>query len=564
MSARLWRYGPALQATFILFALWFVLGGPSGRARAPLRFNDVSLVALGDVKAGWDTGRWWAMPELATADRNADPLLVASYAHVDYFFVHAAHVISRGVPAVVSLAWALMLVVAGASASWCLRRLGVSVEGAWAAGILFALSPFALMYNTERFGLSQAFLPFALFAALSLGTGRTPAPADRDWRIVIAGNVLIALNSIYYAWFSILIVAVGTLAGCVRTKRMASLRSGAAVLFGLALALTINIATTHKTLDNGVLEPVHTDRPSDSELFSLKLRRLVTPIPDHWIAPLREWTARDNTADFPAVAGRTELGLVGALGLVGLMVVLFIPSAAGPGDAGESLRAASRLNLAVLLVGMTGGFGSVFTALFAPQLTNYALLTPFVAFLALISISLFIDRLGTSLRWWRTGIWALVLVIGLTDHVVAIKPVMAARADVADESQGIRDVIVALEQRLPHGSLVAQVPVQAEPLQQGKMHAFDQLKPYVLSRTLRWTFPATTPEAQKWLEDMISVDPADLIARLRQDGVSAIVIDRLAYRDGGAALLATLAKSLSTTEPVMPHNRYVALDIRDR
>jgi hypothetical protein len=558
-----WRAGIA-QALVILAVLWLVLDGPSGRVRAPVRFTGGGLVSLGDVKAGWESGRWWSMPDLAAPDRYADPLLAPAYAHVDYLLVNIAHVVSRGVPAVVSLAWALMLVLAGASASWCLHRLGVSGSSAWAAGVLFALSPFTLSNNTEMFGLVPAFVPFAIFAAIALALGRMPSPRDRDWRVVLAGCALLALNSIYYGTFAILVVGVGAVAGWVRTRRMASIRSGASVLLVLVFALSISGLTSQRTLDTGVVHTLNAVRPSDAELFSLKIRTLVTPMRGNWIAPLARWAERDEVARFPPVFGRARLGVLGSLGLVGLVIVLFVPIAAAPDEEGEALKAASRLNLAVLLVGMTGALGSVFTAVLAPRLTNYTLLTPFVAFLAVMSVAIFIDRFLYGRPWWRVGIWVALFVFAAVDHGVAIEPVMATRADVAAESQGIRDVIVAFEQRLPAGALVAQLPVQAEPNQQHKMHAFDQLKPYVLSRTLRWTFPATTPERQKWLDDLAAVKPEDLVARLRQDGVSAVLIDRLAYPDDGAALLTEVGKSLSTTEPVMPHNRYVALDIRQR
>lgn len=558
------RSGAISQAFVILAVLWLVLDGPYGRVRAPLRFTGTSLVSLGDVKAGWDSGRWWSMPDLGAADRYADPLLAPAFAHVDYLFINIVHTVSRGVPAVVSLAWALMLVVAAAAASWCLRRLGVSGASAWAAGVLFALSPFTLSYKTEMFGLVPAFVPFAIFAATALALGRTPSMRDRDWRLVLACNALLALNSIYYGAFAILVIGVGTLAGWIRTRRAASLRSGAGVLLALTVALAISGLTSPRTLDTGVSHTLHDPRPSDAELFSLKIRNLVTPMPGNWIPPLASWAARDETARFPPVIGRTQLGLLGALGLVGLIVVLFIPVAAGPGDEGDTLKAASRLNLAVLVVGMTGGLGSVVTAVLVPQLTNYTLLTPFVAFLALLSLCIFVDRFTGGRPWWRIGAWMAVLVIAVFDHAVAIEPVMATRTIVAEESQGIRDVMVALEQRLPAGSLVAQLPIQAEPVQQNKMHAFDQLKPYVLSRSLRWTFPATSPTGQKWLDELATVAPGDVIARLRRDGVSAVVIDRLAYPDDAAGLLAEIEKSLPTVEPVMPHDRYVALDIRER
>ena len=565
MKPRVWHYAVS-QPIVILMLLWLALGGLSDQVRAPLRFTGAHLLTLGNVQAGWDAGRWWSLPDLAVTDPDTDPLQLSGSSHVDYFLLNVAHLVSRGVPSVVTLAWALMLVIGAAASSWCLRRLGASADAAWAAGILFALSPFALAYNTESVGWMPAFVPFAAFAGLTLASGRSPLISDRDWLIVIAGNALLALNSLYYAAFGIVVVLAGAIAGVVRSRNAASIRAGATVLLALSVATAVNVWTTNTALDTGTpIVQARAPRPSESELHAVKLRELVTPLDDNWIPPLRAWAAMDDKARFPYSIGRTALGLVAAIGLVGLLIVLFVPSAGGTGESGESLRAASRLTLLVLLIATTGGFSAVISMLLAPTFTNYSMMVPFLAFFSLTAVTIWIDRLLIAHRQWvRVVAWTAILAFALCDHGAALDRVIVNRTDVASEAQSVRDLVFALEKTLPAGSRVVQLPIQPEPKQQLKMHAFDHLKPYVMSRTLSWSFPPTTVDQQRWLNERADLEPLALLDRLREDGVSAVVIDRLAYPNDAGELVAAIQNSLSTAEPDVTHNRYVAFDIRKR
>jgi hypothetical protein len=557
--ARGWRFWVS-QALVLLFALWMMLGGPALSVRAPLRFSGTGLLALADAKLSYDKGRWWTLTDVGAWDPEASPVRPGVNAHVDAVVLRIAHLASRRVPAIVTLWWTIMLLVGAAAAAWSVRRLGGSATGAWCGGILFALSPFALARNTSGFGLMPSFVPFAGYAAVALAIG--PAKPERTaWSITVAGCALMALNSIEYGVLGGILVAVGLIAGYVRRRADSYvLRAGGLVLAAIAIALIVNVLSTRAASDAPAIAS-HAG-PADAEFLSLKLRQLITPLPDHWLAPLRRWAASEAAAQFPPTAPGMQLGIIASLGLIALLVIVFAPRLAGRDERGESLQGLSRLTLAALLIGMTAGLGAVFTLLVAPAFTDYTGLAAFIAFFAIAGFALIVDRLLGRRPLWCIATWTTVLVLGLCDHAVAIAPVLDRRGTAADNSQGIRDLVVVLERELPAGARVAQLPIQTSLQQQLHMHGFDPLKPFVMSRTLRWTYPPVTADDRRWLEEVSTLAPDHLVDRLRQDGISAVLIDKFAYPADAEGLLSVLQKSLSTTEPLVTHNRYVALDLR--
>jgi hypothetical protein len=66
---------------------------------------------------------------------------------------------------------------------------------------------------------------------------------------------------------------------------------------------------------------------TESEIYGLKIRLLVTPTRDHWFPPFKAWLARDAAAGFPFdnenISAR--LGVVATVGFLGLMAALIFP-----------------------------------------------------------------------------------------------------------------------------------------------------------------------------------------------------------------------------------------------
>src|SRR5262249_34543438 len=140
------------QALLIAAALYVLLGGWHRDVRVPLKFSSDSLWFLMQSKSTVDNGWGWSNPRLG-APFALEELAYPSNSNVDQAIVW---IVSRFVPsaiAAVNIAWAVMVVLSGLSATWCLRRLGVSSLNALAAGTLFALSPYALYRNIDHFSL---------------------------------------------------------------------------------------------------------------------------------------------------------------------------------------------------------------------------------------------------------------------------------------------------------------------------------------------------------------------------------------------------------------------------
>jgi len=561
MTPRLRWLAWAAQPIVIAIVLWLMIDGPKRDVRYPLAFAGSGLVTLAEARSVMDHGAWWTLPEIGTPPGARTPLPL-QHAHLDLMLVRAASAMSRRPASVVNLAWMLMLIGMGASSSWCLRRLGVSEAGAWSAGVLFALSPFALNHNTHNFGMMPYLAPFAATAALQLAVARQLGDTRSRSRIMFAGVAIMGFNAILPAMFAAFFVALGSVAGYVRSRRRAPLVIGAALLLVIVIAGVVNLATPGPNPAGPAPNQV------TAEMYGLKIRQLVTPIRGHWFPPFRSWALKDDEAHFPNGTDNDRLGLVATIGFLGLLVVFFVPSGSGRGDAGATTRAASRLLVAGLLFGTLGGFGTIFSLLISSALDDFSGMTPFLAFFALAGLALAVDRVTETPPWhrWRGAAWTAVLVIGLLDQSVATIPLRATRLPIHAEVTQLRAFVDNLEGALRPGAIVLQLPPRAEmnvPVVR-RMGIYDSFKPWLFSRSLRWSAPDGYGEHAGWQTAAMTLAAADMPAHFRREGFSAIVIDRHGFRDDGTAILGALQAGPQPAKLMMQDARYVALDIRDK
>jgi phosphoglycerol transferase len=146
------------QALFIVASLYVFLQGWQRDPRVPLGFSSDSLFYLMQSKSTIDNGWWWSNPMLG-APAALDELAFPSNSNVDQSIVWMVSRLVSHPLASVNLAWACMVVLSGLSATWCLRRLGVSTITAVAVGTLFAVSPYALYRNIDHFAMAIHLIP---------------------------------------------------------------------------------------------------------------------------------------------------------------------------------------------------------------------------------------------------------------------------------------------------------------------------------------------------------------------------------------------------------------------
>jgi hypothetical protein len=101
-----------------------------------------------------------------------------------------------------------------------------------------------------------------------------------------------------------------------------------------------------------------------------------------------------------------------------------------------------------------------------------------------------------------------------------------------------------MEDNLPHGSMVFQMPVmsfpEAPPIQE--LSGYEQLRPYFVTKTLRFSFGSVrgrNREAWQWEVEKMPVP--EMVSALERYGFGAIYINRRGYADHGADLLKQLA-----------------------
>jgi phosphoglycerol transferase len=354
--------------------------------------------------------------------------------------------------------------------------------------------------------------------------------------------------------------------GCVQHRAPRLLGAGAVCIALIGGATALNLAPTLWSWhQQGTPLMVHDKGPAEAETYGLKIRQLVSPGFSHWFPPFRSWLARERAAAFPIETenGSSRLGVVATVGFLGLIGVLFVPRLADALREAGVVVAASRLTLAAILLATVGGFGSVFSLLVSPQIRAYNRISPFIAFFALTAVALALDSLS---RWRSRRITAAVIVIvaGLADQSAAVATLNDAHKSITEEVAGLERLVGALESRLPAGAMVFQLPALPYPEDNrvARLGMYDHFKLYLVSHTLRWSYPALTNRSARWLLGAGLLEPRELARELAGEGFAAIEVDRYGYDDGGVGVVEALRAQLEPADVIGETPRYVIFDIR--
>jgi len=409
------------HALLIAAVLFVFLGGWRRDLRVPLSFSSDSLVALMQSKSTVDNGWWWSNPMLS-APSSLDELAFPTNSNVDQAIVWAVSRLVRNAAAAVTLAWSIMVVLSGISAAWCMRKLGVSGTSSVVAGTLFAVSPYALYRNIDHFWMVIYLVPFPCAAALLLASGRLPERGY--WKGdggLLVGCALVGFNYVYYAFFGCFVVGLAALVGYLAHGRVRILVAGAICVTLIAGTTLLNLAPSLYSWSAHGRPLILRDKvPAESEVYGLKIRQLISPVFEHRFAPFRRWADKEAAAGFPVETENmtSRLGLIGTVGFLGLLALIFVPGAARRfGDEG-TLRSASQLTVAAVLLATVGGFGSLFALLISPEVRAYNRICPLIEFFSLTAVAFALDALFKT-RERRLAASAIVLAVGLGDQRIA-------------------------------------------------------------------------------------------------------------------------------------------------
>ena len=488
-----------------------------------------------------------------------------------------------GPAAAVNLFFLLTFAFAAAAAYLVFRLVGVSQAPAAICSLLFALAPYHFERAEGHLFLSAywvvplgAYLVLATLAGEPLfrrrGNGRAGllAYASRTTLITIAFCVAVASTGVYYAAFSVLLLAGATLIALVARANRAAVAGGA-----ISLALLLGVMLVH--LSPSIVyraqhgsNPAAERPPAESELLALKFSDLVFPVDLHRIAPLARFTAEyKGQTPIPSERGMA-LGPVAAAGFLALLAIGFVALVGRLGRTGPRLlRQASAATLLAFLIGTVGGISTVIAYLVTPQLRGWNRISIFIAFFAFLAVAVALGGLERRLgrRWTGRGAFAAILLallgFGLYNQVTYSH---VPQYELAASYRHDRDFIRGIERSLPRGAAVFQLPYVAFPEtgQVVDLTENDLLRGYLHSEHLRWSFGAMKGRPEDWVDDLNRLPPQTIVDGAAAAGFSGILVDRFGYSDRAVALERLVTQLLGAPPRVSESHRHSFFDLRPR
>ncbi len=488
----------------------------------------------------------------------------------------------------------LLTFVGVSLASWfVLRRLGVSRLVAVVVALLYSFLPYHFARGTANLLLSGYFMvPIAVLIMLWVLSDDPPfiAGTARDWRFsfrtsealaVLLACAGLASTGPYYALFTVVLLTLAVALYAAARRDWRAIASGAVVVVAILLVFGANLAPSLVYwAEHGRNEVVGKRGVSETEVNGLKVSQLLLPIDDHRIGPLADLQEKSvRFTNVPSERGQ-QLGVIAGLGFVGLLgyalIVLLrrrtdVADRSPPTPLGSQAEVLQRLGLLTLIVivcGTVSGFSLLFAGVGLSQIRSWNRLSIFIGFFGLIAVAFALDWLCPRLPRWQgravlgAVVCLAVLAAGIFDQTTD--------SNVPDYDSIERDwdsdeaFIGSIESALWPGASVFQLPYVYFP-EAGFICGtgpYDQARGYVHGDLLQWSWGGMRGRETEWQEQVVRLEPEEMLERLAAVGFAGVMIDRAGYPDRARALEDAYAMVLDQKPRVSPNRRLSFFDLR--
>jgi hypothetical protein len=512
------------------------------------------------------------------------------------------------------------------SAFLVLRKLRVSAPSSFVAALLYAYLPYHFARGVPHLLLSAYWVvPIAVYLVLRVVSDRppftTPDP-DARWgfrvRVLDLGGILwllacaaIASTGSYYAVLGALLLAVVLVVDLVANRRVQVLVSGGVALAVIVIVAFVNLLPSFVYwAEHGSNDALFRRLPYETEAEGLKVSQLFLPIEDHRIEALAETQA--DSARFSPVPSEKgqQLGMVGALGLLGVLGALLLaarrrssgaaavePERAVLADDVEArapptpddgldrrsvLRTLGVMAAAAILLATVSGVSLLISGVGFRDIRAWNRIVVFIGFAAFVAVAYALDWIGQRLpdRAWRVPVVVVglvsVLLIGVLDQVSPASIPDYGETKARWESDAA--FVDRLERTLQRGSravtsrsstpAVFQLPYQYFPEAPsagflGSLGPYDLVRGYLHSDDLDWGWGGVRGRGADWQLNTAAAPTDEFLDRITAVGFSGLTFDRAASYAGGGPSEAALTEELG--KPVVSGNRELVFwDLRDR
>ena len=551
--------------------------------RVPLSYNGDALLHATFIKGLIDNGWYWQNKYLA-APTGLEMYDFPAVDTVPILIIKFITLFTSNPFLALNLFYLLTFPLVTIFALFVFRQFNFSYGTSLVSSLLYTFMPYHFMRGESHLFLNAYYLvPLIVMLLLwvvsgklfrsDTGEGSTPILnlTRREVILSIVICVLAGSSGLYYPFFSCFLMLV---AGVLAYARFKNLRAvvPAVVLTGvIAVTTLINVSPTlyyrYKHGDAGVT----LRGPNEAETYALKIAQLVLPITGHRIGALRTRKDLYNTSPLVNENDTAALGVVGTIGFIALFAFLFLGTRRNivdPAQPGTLLHDLSLLNLASVLLGTIGGIGSLVAYLAFPGIRSYNRISIFIAFFALFTVSIGVDRIFGKTRTQTTRRLAfyvalgLLLFLGVLDQTTKyyVPDYEGTKASFSSDAAFVKSI----ERVLPPGDMIFQLPYVPFPEHPGfnKMVDYDHFRAYLHSSRLRWSYGAMKfRERDLWQKQLINLPTNRFVQALAFSGFSGLYIDRYGYSDKGQSKEAELSAALGVSPTVSQDGRLVFFDM---
>ncbi|MGI0013054.1 MAG: hypothetical protein ACREBU_06390 [Nitrososphaera sp.] len=556
------------QAFAVMGIAFFSLHLYSYDLRVPFNYSGDSVVILMFIKGMLLNGWTFDIPQLSAPygmSAAAFPMMTS----FDWLVMKGISVFTYEPGLILNLFWLLTLVFSACAAMACMRLLGIGRLYSFAAGVLYAYLPFALLRNVAHLNLVYYLVPFLALLAINLASGLQLANEQQIRRITYLACVAQGFNYIYFSFFAVVLFIFAASIGYIN-NRSRSVIHVAAIAIGLIVGATIiNLSPSFYSWHKHGKPPEMEYKSSvEAETYGTKIRKMLAPHQGNVLPVLRTWGKKDIAANYPNEnENRTaRLGIAGSVGFM-LLLLISLRALRPPEEMNTPLTALAALSLFTLLVITVGGFGAVFNLLTVPDIRAYNRFSVFIEFFALAGLGIYLKAWYSTLRLPRMR-WAAVvgvvflICISLYDQLLDRAGLVAGQEiDISRYSEE-KNLTAKLKSLYPDGVAILQLPMTGFPLESihEKMSSYDHLRPFLWADdSIRWSWPSFSQRHRAWQDRISRLEGKELLQAAAYSGFGAMLIDRFAYKDQGDKLISALISAGG--QNVFANTRYVALDL---
>ena len=425
---------------------------------------------------------------------------------------------------------------------------GAARPWAFVAGLAFGLAPFLFAQSPHHVTVAWAWHVPLFILVWRWAGDPSVVPGDRRFLAAAAIGFIAGVQNPYY---TNILCQLALLSGAVAAWRGGSvhhLRTAGAVVAAAAGAFVLmhldSLAFTwsHGPNPGGVVREYKW-----MEIYGLKLVDLFVPTPSHRSEVLAAAAARHRAAAPLLDEGASYLGMIG----LGCLAWLAAVAARSLLDRRSERVPPAFWHVAwIVLAFTTGGLNAfagaagflMFRTACRYSIVILAIVLEWAAREATpMAVGARPGQAAARIAWAAaTGLSALAM----WDEVPR-PPDERVRRTIAERIDADRQFVATLEEKLPEGAMVFQLPLMEFPESPAPgVGPYEHLRPYVLGSRLHWSFGTVKGRPrEKWLAELSKKDPRGVIKELRERGFAAIVIARSGFPDNARGLESALLEA---------------------